>query len=157
MNELSLATLKSGLIDPRVLTQVRGWGVPVPEVSPAEVTKLQDITAALEYALQEEDLVVVKVTDLDLVGRYLATQTPGILTLVQEQTREEVHIALLFGRSMQDIILPYRGDSIEDLLTADSSSLRWLEGEMWTSVRFRSAKPIYYNGVQAFVLCEVRP
>jgi hypothetical protein len=144
--------MKLGLISPEMRAQFAQWGE-VPDVEPLEVQSHEEVIELVERALQNDDPLEVKVTNLELIQEFCATQRLGKLHLsVNDQDAE---FDVVFGISRAgDIILPWRSEDISDaLLNPVQSYLEWVVDDVVHSVYFKSVEDSYYGDVKAFIVC----
>lgn len=152
MNPVALTAMKLGLISPEMRAQFAQWGE-VPDIEPIEVQSHEEVVELVERALQTDELVMPKVTNLELLQQFCMTQRLGKLHLSLND--EEAAFDVVFGVSRAgDIILPYRSEDISDaMLNPAQSYLEWDVDGIAHSVYFRSVEDSYYGDVKAFIVC----
>lgn len=152
MNPVALMALKLGLISPEMRAQFAQWGE-VPYIEPLEVQSHEEVVELVERALQSDDLIVQKVTNLELIQQFCSTQRLGKLHLSMNEVKTEFDV--VFGVTiLGDIILPWRSEDIRDvLLDTENTFLVWTDGDTEYGVRFRAVEDSYYGDVKSFMLC----
>jgi hypothetical protein len=144
--------LASGLLPKENLAEFQRWGFLPPGEIPdiPTPTNPEQLTANLEYALQQEDLVIIRETDLESLKHYLSTMRPGTLHVVNGDTSGDVTV--MYGvNNFGEYILPWTSDGIEDILTNGET---YLIDESKTRVYFSSVRELFYGEVKAFVVCK---
>lgn len=154
--QLSEVMVKAGLIDEAKLSELQRWGAPVP--SPQETSPdcpsprfgyPEELVRALEQAMDDQGLVVVRETDLEAVPQYLATMNTALLHV--EIDGESADFDIMVGMLRTgEYLLPWRADVITDVLTNGSTYL-FVGGEK--KVYFSSARELFYGESKAFVAC----
>jgi hypothetical protein len=153
MHELTRVIIRSGLIETGTLAQFRKWGLMTPEVIQAPRPETpEQLVEQLDRALQEEDMVVVKETDLGALANYLATMKQGTLHLVTEDgTKGEVPVT--YGvTGLEEYLLPWRADSIDQMLTNGETYFVDADGN---KVFFNDVRELFFGDHKAFVVCKV--
>lgn len=148
MSELTKAMALSGALDETMLRELSKWKLPieVPEDDPYESP--EEAIEAIEDAMTGVGQVEVRATDLDVMKQYLRTQRSGKLYL--ESTKEKMTIPATFGvTTMGEYIMPWRGDSIADLLTNGLS--HFIDGKR--KVFISDVQELYFGDTKVFILC----
>lgn len=153
MSQLTDIIIKSGIIPENVLNEVRRWGLPTGEAQPPNEFQadmpVQKLCDAIDEAIQSEGYVLTRETDLEAIGQYLNSMTKGSLHVVLEDestSNFEVH----FGRNaIGEFIIPWRSDSITDLLTNGETYLKIGKEKVF----FSNARELFYGNNKAFVVC----
>ncbi len=148
MSELTKAMALSGALDESMLRELSKWKLPieVPEDDPYESP--EEAIEAIEDALTGASQVEIRATDLDVMKQYLRTQRNGKLYL--ESTKERTTIPATFGvTAMGEYIMPWRGDSITDLLTNGAS--HFIDGKR--KVYISAVQELYFGETKVFILC----
>lgn len=150
-NSLAQVIAKSGILDEATIGEFRKWGLPVDQMSTGpRPQSAEQLVASLEEALQSEGLILEKVTDLEIVRQYLATQRVG--TLHVEIGSESSEFQLVYGRtSLGEYILQWKGDSISDEMT---NGLTYLQTEELDKVFFSNVHELYFGDKKAFMTCS---
>jgi len=151
MSELSKIMVRSGLLKPEQLDEFRRWGYPQEEVALADPSDVQDFVQQIETALQDEDMVLVRETDLEALHIYLRTAKEGAIRLANEEgvfgDGLPIHYALL---RTGEYVLPWVGEDITPLLSTVDSYLTTAEG---VRVHFGNVRELFYGEVKAFAVC----
>lgn len=153
MNPVALMALKLGLISPEMRDQFAQWGE-VPDIEPlVEVQSAEMVTELIERALQSDDLVLQKATNLELITQFCASQRLGKLHISLNE--QQATFDVVFGVSRSGgVILPWRSEDIsEALLDPTQSYLEWAVGDVLHTVYFSAVEDVYYGDVKAFMLC----
>lgn len=150
MNPLSVAILQSGIIDRRMLQELKKWGAPieVPEKLPPSPKTSDEVVALLEGALDSEGMVLTRETDFDVLRQYLATQKPGCLHCVTDGS--DADIIIVFGKTpANEYIVPWKGESIFEMMTNGETYLQ--DGRH--AIYFSSVRDLFFGDMQAFMVC----
>lgn len=151
MNPVAYAALKLGLISPDMRAQFAQWGE-VPDIEPLEVQSSAEVDELIERALQNDDIAIPKVTNLELIQQFCATQRLGVLHLTMNN--QTASFDVIFGVTRAgDVILPWRSEDIREALLDEATSLHWITEGQEHAVRFRVVEDSYYGDVKAFMLC----
>lgn len=153
MSQLTDVIIKAGLVPDNVLKQLARWGMPVNEDrKPDELHALPDLeqlVEAIDEAIQSEGYVLMRETDLEAIPQYLQTMKPGVLhVVIEDGTSSDFEVQYGIGKT-GDVIMPWRSDSITDLLTNGETYLK-VSGE---KVFFSQARELFYGANKAFVVC----
>lgn len=146
-NDVAKTVVEAGLVEDTTLGEFRRWGVPVPEKTCDESPDPMLVPSLLEHAMQQEEYVQIKETDLEVLQQYLKTQQQGKFYL----DIEDEGIPITYGRTlMGEYILPWQ--TSKDLVELITSVGTFLETPLGT-VRFKDARDLYYGDRVAFVIC----
>lgn len=152
MNPVAVMAMKLGLISSEMCAQFAQWGQ-VPEVEPYEARSHEEISELIERALQSDELVLPKATNLEVLQEFCASQRLGKLHITLNDQKTEFDI--VFGVSRTgDVIIPWRSEDIRDvLLDPESAFLTWNSADTTYKTSFRAVEDAYYGDVKAFMLC----
>lgn len=152
MNPVAIMSLKLGLISPEMREQFAQWGE-IPEVEPYEAQSHEEISELIERALQSDELVLPKVTNLEVLQEFCASQRLGKLHILMNN--QEADFDVVFGVSRTgNIIIPWRSEDIRDvLLDPENAFLVWSADGTTYKTSFRAVEDAYYGDVKAFMLC----
>lgn len=150
MKPLTVAIVKSGLVPPDVLGELRRWGLPVEVEGNLELlSTAEDVVAYIQDALEGEDLVQLRDTDLDIIHKYITGQQAGKLHVETDGTKS--NIAVSYCRTdMGHYVIPWRSESIKELITDPNTYLKTAEGKVY----FRDARELFFGGHKTFMVCE---
>jgi hypothetical protein len=129
--------------------------------------KPEQVVQAIEEALQAEDLVLVRETDLECITNFLGTSHRGILHVVVEDDEggpdQEADIECFYGRTpLGEYIIKWHSDSIEDVMTNGKTFLQATAGVELSTLRavrsgpqifFTRAREVFFGKVKTFVIC----
>lgn len=152
MSDLSNAIALSGAIDADMLRELTKWRLPGVAL-PADdfFSSPEEAIEAIEDAMTSANQVEVRVTDLDILKHYLKTRKDGKLHVVAEHGAKGTY-PVVFGTiertSHKDYIIPWRSDSIEELLTNGESYL--IDDKK--KVYFSSVSELYFGAQKAFIV-----
>lgn len=152
MHDLTKIILTSGLIPKEQLAQFQRWGFlppgPIPDMPVLD--NPEQLVQRIEQALQNEELVVVRETDLESLNKYLSTMKPAILHVVLPNSIGDINV--MYGLTeLGEYILPWSADSLEDVMVNGETYLR---DENGTRIFFSSARELFYGDVKAFIVCK---
>jgi hypothetical protein len=149
MNTLLSALIYVGLVPSNTVEEMQRWGVPLPDVRQSPPATAEQVSAVLESVLQDSGVHLVRETQLDVLPTFLRTLSKGTLHLVGAEPFE-----VSFGRTVNgEILLPWQGESLEDLLQDPDSCLLFAGNE--GSVRFHATdvQEIFFGERKAFLVC----
>jgi hypothetical protein len=151
---LADALAGSGALDPMVCAELSKMGLPVKV--PAEKHIAEDPDAAviaLEHALNSEDQVEVRITNLDILRDYLRSRRKGKLHVVTPEG-EEGTFAISFGQTKRgEYIIPWQSEGIGELMTNGQTHL--IDGRR--KVYFHATQECYFGEARAFMVCSPSP
>lgn len=147
---LAVAIAKSGLLDDEILLEFSRWGVPLDDLhSGPKPQSVQEVVALLEEALQSEGLVVEKLTDLEIVRQYLATQMVGLLHV--EVGEESAEFTVPYGRTqLGEYVFPWKGDAVAEEMT---NGLTYFVPADEKPVYFFNMWELYFGDQKVFMVC----
>lgn len=152
MRQLARIALRSGIVSPDMTAEFAKWGFYFnsDDLSsvPAPKTKEQFIEQ-VEQALEAEDLVIVRETDLSVLDQYLSTQKVGSLVVIDNGT--PVKFDITYGMAKTgEYIIAWRGDSISELLT---NGLTFLLEKDDNQVFFSNVRELFFGETKSFIVC----
>lgn len=154
MHELTRVIIRSGLISPEFLAEFKKWGLMPPEEPPPAITDKDQLITALDRALQEEDLVLLRETDLDVLHRYLSNQKAGKLHVVMPDATTGDFDVSFSKLETGEYLFPWRYESVEDVLANGETYLELPDGG---HVYFSSVRELFFGEHKAFVACTPSP
>jgi hypothetical protein len=147
-SEVAKVIQQAGLVDDSTVKELRRWGAPITPASIGPVPDPEILPALIDRAMQNENMVQVRETDLEVLQQYVQTQTPGSLRL-EEMSGKVLELSVIFGRTpLGEYILPWMGDKVSDLLEDCLVSLS-LEGR-WLSLE--RPKELFYGEQKVFTV-----
>ena len=151
MRELARIAVRSGIVSPDMTSEFAKWGYFIDsglDSSPAPRTK-EEFVEQVEQALESEDLVIVRETDLAALEQYLTTQKIGHLVVLDNG--EAVKFDITYGRTTSgEYIIAWRGEAISELLT---NGLTFLLEQDDTQVFFSSVRDLFFGETKSFIVC----
>lgn len=151
MRELARIAVRSGIVSPDMTAEFRKWGYfldLVGDETPMPKTKEEFVTQ-VEEALESEDLVMVKETDLAALEQYLTTQKIGQLVVIDNAEATKFDIS--YGRTTSgEYIIAWRGEAISELLTNGYTFL--LESDE-IQIFFTKVRDLFFGDTKAFIVC----
>jgi hypothetical protein len=102
-------------------------------------------------ALQSEEFVIVRETDLEVIRQYAATTRVGTLHMeIDEDQQGDAEVT--YGRTrLGEYIIAWQSDSIEDLLT---NGLTYLI-EDGKRVFFKDMRELFFGDRKVFMVCTL--
>jgi hypothetical protein len=126
------------------------WGV-VPQVEETEeLSDPHEIVEHLRVAVEGEEAVTLRQSELDVLKMYLKGNTPARLyvpTADGKMTFVDVHCA---KTTIGDYVIPWRSESLHDLLLDHRT---YLKPRGHDRVYFRDVRELYFGHTKAFVVC----
>lgn len=152
MNKLTNVILRSGIIPPESIREFQKWGMMVPDEIPAPPTTPEELITQIDQALQDEDLVVIRQTDLSAASLYLTSAKPAVLHLVNDVLGTQGDVVVHVARNeMKEYMLPWQSTSIEDLLINGKTYLVVDDKKVY----FSSVRELFFGTTKAFLVCQV--
>lgn len=155
MNSITRAIVRSGLIPTENLAEFRKWGLPIPkdeEIPPAP-TDPEKLVQQLDQALQQEDMVIIRETDLNVVHTYLKTMKAGTLHLVMDDDMVRGEFPVAYGvTETGEYIMPWQAEAIDDMMVNGLTYLLTTEDK---KVYFNTVRELFFGTQKAFMLCKV--
>ena len=146
---LTFTVIKSGLVSSDVLSEIQRWGLPVEFVEESKVlTDHTEIVARIQEALEGEDLIETRATDLDVLHKYLGNQQSGRLYVDdgEEQTNFPITYCLM---DMGSYVFPWRSEGIMELMTNGRTYLEAEGGKVY----FQDVRELFFGEHKAFMVC----
>ncbi len=154
MSEMGDIIRQSGIVSDADLSEFKRWRTPGSEVDPSaeSIDSAAELVGRIEQVLQSKGLILVQLTDLDVIPQYLRSQKMGKLHLQEGEI--ETDIDIVFGRATSgDYILPWVSQLIEELLEEGQAHLL----EDGRPVYFSSTRVLFFGETKAFVTCTPAP
>lgn len=148
MTELTKAVALSGALDEAMLRELAKWRLPVnvPEGEP--YSSPDEAAESIQRALESEEQVELRATDLDVMKQYMTTQSKGKIHIV---TRQEVGtFDISFGKTkLGQYIIPWRSDPLIESLTNGESYILDNRKKVYLS----DVRELYFGEQRAFIIC----
>jgi hypothetical protein len=150
------AVVASGLVPEGMLRQFQKWGtLPPGDLTPkARSLTPEQLKELFQLALEQDESVLIKDTDLDIVKHYVEAQQKGRLyvTNVRDGKPRTSYVDVYFCRTLLgEYVLPWQGEQLGDLLLAETTYLKPTGGER---VYFADVRDLYFGDQKAFVVCQ---
>lgn len=168
--------VKAGVVQPEQVAELQRWGLPTvgegdpPPVTsgeyttprggptavaplPAEqrATTLLELQMGLESALQDQSLILTRITDPTLVAQLRETRTQGVLHVREGEL--EADLPLLFGRSDRgEILIPWSSQALEE--ARDRGDAWLVQPEL---VFFCACNVYCHDDRKTFIACTPTP
>ena len=150
MSELSKIMIRSGLLKEEQLNEFKRWGYPSQLVEGEPPKDLAHFVQEIEAALQEEDMVLVRETDLEALQIFLTNQLEGTLHLEAEvETADALPVRYGILRT-GEYVIPWLDSAISELFVNVNSYLMTTEG---VKIYFGAMRELFYGEVKAFAVC----
>ena len=124
-----------------------------PEEAVSPITDKDQLISALDRALQEEDLVLIRETDLDVLHRYLANTLVGVLHVSMPDETNGIFDIVFSILETGEYIFPWRYESVEDILANGKTYLAVNDKKIY----FSSVRELFFGDHKAFVVCTPSP
>lgn len=146
------AVLATGLVDSDALAQLKRWGFLNEVGTPNSFESPEEIVETLRAAIESHEAVETRDTDLDIARQYLLHREKAKLHVPSpEDPDKTIPIAIDFClTSSGDYVIPWRGESIEDLLMNPGT---YLKPAGKPRVYFSDVRELFYDRKKAFVVC----
>jgi hypothetical protein len=150
MNPLTEAVLKAGLVSPSMLREMKRISPVIdPEAEAEEPKSLEEAVKLIDDALQSEQYVLVRETDLEVVRQYADTVRTTVLHVeVEDGTESDMDVT--YGKTpLGEFIIAWKSESIRDMMT---NGLTYLV-ENGTHVFFKDVRELFFGEQKAFMVC----
>ena len=153
MKTLTVAVIKSGILEPETVAEINRWGLPVEFVAEEKLlTTKEEVIAHIQEALESEDIVQSRNTDLDILNEYLQNQQQGRLYIHDTDTGHKTSFTVSFCRTkMGDYVIPWRAEALSDLLINASSHLKVTGTKK--KIYFLDVNELFFGEHKAFIVC----
>lgn len=148
-NDVVKVVQQAGLVGQDTVIELRRWGSPVIASSSGPDISADIVPLLIERAMQEQDFVQVRETDLEVLKQYLNTQDVGMLRL--EDIRGNVDgVNIIFGKTAQgEYIIPWIDETVTDACINCLVSLH-VPNSGW--VTLRNPRELYYGERKMFTI-----
>lgn len=149
MRELAKIMVKAGIVSPEMQAEFKRWCI----LNDGEVVypapqSVEELTSAIEEALEEEHLVVVQETDVTALNQYLATMRVGKLHAVNGSQSGDFDVT--YGvLATGEYLLPWKAESVSSLLTNGETYLTCLDDSV---IYFKTARDLFFGDTKSFVV-----
>jgi hypothetical protein len=149
MTPLTKAVLKAGVVSPAMLKEMQRFNPALKgEEAAEEPVDLDTASSLIVSALNSEEYVLVRETDLEAVRQYLSTTRTGLLHL--DSGQQDTDVDVTYGKTpLGEYIIAWVSDSIETFLT---NGLSYLE-EDGKRVFFKDVRELFFGDKKAFMVC----
>lgn len=159
MRPLGVAVIRAGLVPEETLIEMRRWGLPVQVVESDEVIEDPDmVVKVLQDALESGEQVRMQDTDLDIVQRWVDpdNQIEGKLIIKDTEGHKSTVKVIFCWTVMKEVALPWKSESISELLLDAESYLRYNdEAGQPHKLFFTDVRELYIGDTKAFVVGSV--
>lgn len=157
MNAMTEAVLKSGIITPNMLQEMKRFSPTLDrDAETSEPKELEEAARLIADALESAEYALVKETDLEVLRQYIDTSVEGFLH-IEALDAKPVEVIVTYGRTkLGEYIIAWRGDSIADVITNGMTYLSTLishPDEVPEDVYFRDMRELWFGDNKAFILC----
>ncbi len=158
MRPIAYAVVRTGVIPKEALAELQKWGLPVDLIAEEKVATIHDpeqVVHIIRDALEASDQVMLRDTDLDIIKRFLNPEfrREGKLHLKYEDEKGTTKVIFSRG-SLKEYIIPYRSDSIVDMMTNGESCLKYKDDEGNNqTVYFSDVRELFIGDRKAFMIC----
>jgi len=145
--EISEAVIRAGLVGTETLAEIRRWGLPleVDENAVEHAESADDALDLLRDALESEDLVTIRDTDLDIMRVYLRKQERGRLVIKGSP------IPVSFCRLITgEYAIPWMSESITDTMVDGETHLKVRRKKVY----FCDIREVYFGETKVFMVCR---
>jgi hypothetical protein len=145
------AVIEAGLVEEATIDQLRRWGLLNTDAERKNIEDPQQVVNNIREALEGEEVVAMRATDLDLIRQYLSNSKKGRLFVPADDDKKTASLTVEYAVTvMGSYVIPWTSESIKELLLHDKTYLKTAEGH---KVRFAHINEVYYDDKKAFVVC----
>jgi len=145
--------VEAGLIDENALAQLKRWGFAL-DLEPGKepVVSAGEIAKRIIDAVESEEAVELRSTDLDIVKEYLSSRQKAKLHVPNpDDEAKTVGIPVEFSfTKMGEVVIPWTSEAINDMLLDERTYLKPL-GK--SRIHFSDVRELFYGDHKAFVVC----
>jgi hypothetical protein len=151
-NEVVKVVQQAGLVEKDTVAELQRWGSPIAVPPPGPEVPVEIAPVLIERAMQEQDFVQVRETDLEVLKQYLSTQEVGVLKLEDIRGNTE-RVDVMFGKTPHgEYIIPWIDEKITDLYSEHLVSLH-VDDFGW--VLLKDPRELYYGDRKVFTVWKV--
>ena len=147
MNHLMETVLKTGIISPNMLAEMKRISPVIDrEVTvPAEPVPFELAASMINDALQAEEYVEVRETDLEIFAQYSKSESWGELHVGGEK------FDVKYGHTLSgEFIISWTAESVRELMTDPET---YLVTSSHAVVYFRDVRELYFGKRKVFMVC----
>jgi len=138
-----------------MVLEFQRWGFPieVPEADPGDAYRsegtMDSLCNAIDFALAETRAQWDRETDFDIVSQYLKTLRPAKIHIVLERGNEADFDVQVGTTRAGEFIVPWKSESISDLLTNGESYLNLGDKQVF----FSAVRDLFFGDNKVFMVC----
>lgn len=158
MRPVSVAVVRAGIVPEAVLSEFKRWGLPVELVSEEKLIRTPEgVANVIMDALESEDQVRTRDTDFDVLKRYLdpTFSIQAKLHLDNGEGEKSTAKITVCKTRMGDFAIPWRSDSIAELIANGLTYLTYEEDGQNHKVTFNDVEEMYLGEHKVFMICKV--
>lgn len=155
MRPLARAVVQAGLVSKDALIELRRWGLPVEVQEVEPIGNLDEVVSIIRDALEDGSQVRIQESDLDVLRRFLDPegQQQGHLRVKSPSGTTSFPVVFCLTK-MGEYVLPWKSESIFDMLTFGDSFLRYDDEQGKEQVvYFMDVRASYFGDQRAFMIC----
>ena len=151
MNPVTQAVLKAGLISPEQLAEMKRISPIIDkEAELGDPVDLEMAAKIVEDAMQSEQYVLMRETDLEALKQYAETSAIGILHIEVDDSAGDIEVT--YGRTpMGEYIIAWKSESIAGMMT---NGRTYLAVDINTNVFFKDVRELFFGDQKAFMVCK---
>lgn len=150
--EVAKAVVESGIVEEDAIAELQRWGyLKDIEIGPNGVTGV-DLARRILDAIESEEEVELRSTDLDIIKDYLSSHQRARLHVpAPGKPGQTVGLQVEYSvTKMGEVVIPWTSDSINDQLLNDDTYLKPTGG---ARIYFADVRELFYGDRKAFVVC----
>lgn len=147
---LAAAIVGSGILEDQI-KEFQKWGTPVDALLDGPISyQAEDLVTHIEQALQKEEQVVPRTTDLEILQYFLSNQKTGILHLQIESESTDFEISFAIN-SLGEYIFPWNGEQLTNEMVNGLTYLKIGDAKAF----FADVQELFFGERKAFMVCKV--
>ena len=155
MRKLAEVIVRSGIISESQRTEFMRWSGMEQSINVSPPSDATMFIQQIELAMQEEEMILLRETDLEALQLFLHYQKKGSLHLgVAGEDGEPIIVNAVdvsyAVRKTGEYIIPWTSESMEELLVNGFTYFLNADG---AKVYFRDVRELFYGDVKAFMVC----
>jgi hypothetical protein len=152
---ITTAILRTGLLSDSMLEEMERWGFRLKvkdddDVQDDEILDTaEEVVECLRDAIESDDAVTLRDTDLDVLSHYLRNQEQGHLMVFDPSINRTRRVAVTYAvLPNKHYAIPWKDESIRDTLLDERSYLRTATTK---HVKFEDVEELFFGGIKAFI------
>ena len=150
MNPVTAAVLKTGIVSPALLAQMRRFNpMFLPDNTPDVPVDLETAGRLIADALQTEQYVLMRETDLSVVQKYIQEPKRAVLKYLADGAEADIDVTYV-NNALGEYVFAWKGESISAAMTNGETHLVVDD----VAVYFMNVRELFFGEQKAFMVCQ---